>query len=255
MVPDVNGEGNDCSLCLLKKNKGCQRKLVWGRLKASKQRQFFRDLCVALLTKTALDARSLGGFSLRQKLLRSTLWGFLRHNNHVQMRKLEVGEYMRETSLHVWLILIFLSRISLLAFLSQDPEASLVRAGAGCQARMEAEAQDHLCLWVDCECLWWTLHGGQVLILLLQTWTVLWLCYHLEKENFPSDKLIVTATGQNSSPNLLWLLTALAFRSAFYYSRTFSQIRDLKGRQQRITLYQKYTFWLRWINMKQQRNQ
>lgn len=171
------------------------------------------------------------------------------------MRKLEVGEYMRETSLYVWLILIFLSRISLLAFLSQDPEASLVRASAGCKARMEAEAQDHLCLWVDCKGLWWTLQGGQVLILLLQTWTVLWLCYRLEKENFPSDKLIVTATGQNSSPNLLWLLTALVFRSAFYYSRTSSQIRDLKGRQQKITLYQKYTFWLRWINVKQQRNQ
>lgn len=57
------------------------------------------------------------------------------------------------------------------------------------------------------------------------------------------------------SPSLLRLKAALVFKSAFHYFRPFSQIRYLKWRHQWITLYQKYTFQLRWINVKQHRNQ
>ena len=60
---------------------------------------------------------------------------------------------------------------------------------------------------------------------------------------------------KKSSPGLLWLKEASAFKSAFHYFRPFSQIRDLKWWQQWITLYEKYTLQLRWINVKQQRNQ
>lgn len=60
---------------------------------------------------------------------------------------------------------------------------------------------------------------------------------------------------KKSCPSLLWLKVISAFKSAFHYFRPFSQIRDLKWRQQWITLYQKYTFQLRGINIKQQRNQ
>lgn len=60
--------------------------------------------------------------------------------------------------------------------------------------------------------------------------TALCLCHHLGEESFPSDELRVTDchVTKTSSPSLLWLKVASAFKSAFHYFRLFTQIRDLK---------------------------